>query len=59
MTKRLKKNPVFLKHVADGFLTVQSKKLEVEKVASDMNLEDKSAPLTPSDFSPEDEPKVN
>ena len=55
----LKKNPVFLKHVADGFLTVQTKKAEAEKVASDMNLKDKSAPLTPSDFSAEDEPKIN
>jgi len=48
-----------LKHEKDGFITVRAKKVEVEKVVPDMNLKDKSAPLTASDFKEEDEPKVN
>jgi len=55
----LKKNPVFLKHEKDGFITVRAKKVEVEKVVPDMNLKDKSAPLTASDFKEDEEPKVN
>lgn len=43
-------NPVFVKHRQDGFITVRSKKAEAEKVASDMNRADKSAPLTAADF---------
>lgn len=54
----LEKNPVFQKHQADGFMIVRAKKAEAEKVASDMNLKDKSAPLTASDFSEENAPKL-
>lgn len=55
----LKKNPVFLQHEKEGFITVRGKKTEVEKVTPDMNMKDKSAPLTASDFKEEDEPKIN
>lgn len=55
----LKRNPVFLKHEKDGFLTVRAKKVEVEKVTPEMNMDDKSAPLTPSHFKDEDAPLVN
>jgi len=55
----LKKNPVFLQHEKDGFLSVSKKPTVVEKVVPDMNLKDKSAPLTASDFKEDEEPKVN
>ncbi len=52
-------NPVFVKHRQDGFITVRNKKAEAEKVASDMNLMDKSAPLTASSFAEADIPKTS
>lgn len=56
----LQKNPVFLKHEKDGFITVSKKATAVEKVVPDMNLKDKSAPLTASDYAKdEDAPKLN
>lgn len=46
----LEKNPVFQLHQKNGFITVQTKKYDAEKVAADMNRADKSAPLTPADY---------
>ena len=46
----LEKNPSFEKHKKDGFIIVQTKKAPAEKVAADMARNDKSAPLTPSDY---------
>jgi hypothetical protein len=56
--EELEKNQVFTKHKADGFITIRTKKADAEKVASDMNMKDKSAPLTPASFTEEDQPKV-
>jgi len=54
----LEKNVVFGKHRDAGFIVVRAKSADVEKVASDMNLKDESAPLTESDYSAEDAPKT-
>lgn len=51
----LEKNTVFLEHRRDGFIRVQTKRADPEKVASDMNLKDRSAPLTPADFAADPE----
>jgi hypothetical protein len=55
---QLELNQVFTKHKQDGFITIRTKKAEAEKVASDMNMKDKSAPLTPASFTEEDQPKM-
>ena len=46
----LEKNSVFNLHKTNGFITVRAKQADAEKVASDMNRKDKSAPLTDADF---------
>ena len=56
--EELKKNPSFLDHEKNGFITVRNKKAETEKVASDMNLKDESAPMTNSDYKDEEKPKT-
>jgi hypothetical protein len=53
--EELKKNPSFLEHQKDGYITVQNKKMDTEKVASNMNLKDESAPMTDADYASEDE----
>lgn len=52
----LKANPVFKKHVDNGFVRVTSTNTDPEKVVTkeDMKTRDNSAPLVPEDFS-EDE----
>jgi len=58
--QELRKNPSFLDHEKNGFIVVRPKKDETEKVASDMNLKDESAPLTEADYKSEEEaPKTN
>jgi len=44
--KILDADPGFLAHKAAGFIIVQDKKADAEKVAADMSLADPSAPLT-------------
>lgn len=53
--EELKKNPSFLAHEKEGFITVRNKKAETEKVAADMNLKDESAPMTHTDYASEEE----
>ena len=57
--EELQKNPSFKEHEKNGFILVKAKKAEAEKVATDMNLKDESAPLTDADYQKEDGPKVN
>lgn len=47
----LEANPGFQQHVKNGFITVQKRSADAEKVAADMNRSDPSAPKTPSDYS--------
>ena len=47
----LESNTVFKIHRDAGFVTVQKRNADPEKVAGDMNLNDPSAPKTPSDYS--------
>lgn len=54
----LEKDYHFRKHVEAGFITVQKRKTEPEKVAADMKDKDLSAPLTPKDFETVDNPAV-
>jgi hypothetical protein len=53
--EELKNNPCFLEHQRDGYIVVKNKKSDTEKVASDMNLKDESAPMTDADYASEDE----
>jgi len=46
----LRQVPQFAHHEKAGFVVVQAKHAEPEKVASNMNRNDKSQPLTPSDY---------
>jgi hypothetical protein len=48
----LQSNTSFNNHVERGFITVEKKKSEVERVAKNMKKKDSSAPLTPEDFAP-------
>lgn len=46
----LEQNPGFIAHRDAGYLSVRTKSANPEKVATDMNRTDKSAPLTPADY---------
>jgi len=46
----LKDNFHFKEHVKNGFIKVEKKAYDPEKVASDMPVGDGSAPITPSDY---------
>lgn len=47
----LMKNTHFQLHMENGFIKVDKKKQEPEKIAADMKRRDKSAPIVPSDYS--------
>lgn len=47
-------NKVFQAHMENGFIKVENKPYEPEKVAGDMNTRDNSAPLVDEDFERED-----
>ena len=49
----LKGNKVFQKHVDGGYVTFEENKVDVEKVVSDMEGRDESAPVVPQDYDPE------
>lgn len=46
----LEKNPVFAKHKTNGYITVQARRADPDKVATNMNAKDPSKPLTPADY---------
>lgn len=46
----LEKNPVFAKHKANGYITIQQRKADPDKVATSMNAKDLSRPFTPADY---------
>lgn len=46
----LQSNEVFKVHQKAGFITVQKRSVDPEKVAADLETRDKSAPLVPQDF---------
>jgi hypothetical protein len=48
--EQLEHNPVFQLHKANGFVVVRQSKADTEKVASDMQASDLSAPLTEADI---------
>ncbi|WP_237386220.1 hypothetical protein [Xenorhabdus sp. Sc-CR9] len=50
---QLKDNHVFQLHKENGFITVESRKADPEKVASDMEASDQSAPDTPESLEAE------
>lgn len=47
---QLESNEQFQLHKANGYIRVESKKSETEKVVKDMTKKDKSAPATPEDY---------
>ncbi len=46
----LEGHPVFQIHMKNGFVKIEKKKADPEKVASEMNIKEPSAPLTDADF---------
>ena len=46
----LKENKLFQIHVKNGFVTIEERKADVEKVASDMEARSQDAPITPEDY---------
>jgi len=55
----LSAHPVFQMHKKNGFITVEKKAADPEKVASNMTARDESAPLTEGDFIEEDAPTTS
>ena len=53
----LKTIPAFSEHQKNGFIVVDVKKQDPEKVASGMNTRDGSAPRTDADFPADNQPK--
>lgn len=53
----LEANEVFKLHKANGFITVRDKPADAEKVATDMETRDQSAPLVDADFTEEADAK--
>ncbi|CDL85475.1 hypothetical protein [Xenorhabdus szentirmaii] len=58
---QLKDNHVFQLHKENGYITVESRKADPEKVASDMEASDQSAPDTPESLEAggKEPPKTN
>lgn len=54
----LRASNVFKLHEKNGFMVIKDKNVDGEKVASDMNTRDQSAPLVEGDFKPGEEPVV-
>lgn len=52
----LEREPSFAAHVKGGFIVVQAKKSDAEKVAADMSLNDGGAPMTPFDYAADKQP---
>lgn len=50
----LKDNDLFNTHVKNGYITVEEKNVNVDKVVSNMTSADESAPLTPESYIVED-----
>jgi len=46
----LKDHPVYKMHNANGFVTIEDRKFDIERVVSDLTSKDASAPLVPEDF---------
>lgn len=54
----LKQNKVFQVHEQNGFVRIEQRSVEPEKVAADMSARDESAPLTPGDYTNQPETAV-
>lgn len=50
--EQLETNPIFQQHKANGFIVVQTegKAQDAEKVAAEMSLDNKDAPVSPADY---------
>lgn len=55
----LQENEVFKMHRANGFITVRDKEAAPEKVATEMETRDQSAPLVEADFEEGEAPVTN
>jgi hypothetical protein len=56
---KLKENKLFQTHFANGFITVDEKQVDIDKIVADMTPRDQSSPLVPQDYEPEKEPVSN
>lgn len=54
----LEQNEVFKLHQKNGFVQIERKSADPEKVAADMASRDGSAPLTPGDYQTNDNPNA-
>lgn len=54
----LESHPSFKQHVANGFITIDKKNVEVEKICTSLNAKDTSAPRTPDDPEFNQAPKI-
>lgn len=50
----LKENALFQEHVNNGYITVEERKADVEKVVANMEARSPDAPITPGDFNVSD-----
>lgn len=57
--EQLQQNPVFQIHRNNGFVTVQSRSVDIEKVVADMTGRDNSAPLIEADIGKEAKANVS
>jgi hypothetical protein len=51
----LKDNVQFRKHVENGYITVEEREASIEKVVTNMEPRDESAPLVPEDYTAHDQ----
>lgn len=55
----LRNNPVFRLHEENGFVRIEAKKIDIEKVVADMTARDESAPLISEDLPPDMQPNAS
>ncbi|MCL2887518.1 MAG: hypothetical protein FWF20_12255 [Betaproteobacteria bacterium] len=55
----LERNPLFKMHAQKGFVRIERRKADPEKVAADMSRADPAGPKTPADYADKDGAKPN
>jgi hypothetical protein len=57
--KELQQNKLFQTHVKNGYITIEDKEVEKDKVAADLTQRSPDAPLVPEDFKDGKAPETN
>ena len=55
----IEKDPMFQTHLANGYVSVEKKNADIEKVVVNMTTKDKSAQPAEADFDEKSKPKIN